>query len=144
MSALNLYLDSNATTPPTPEVMQAVLEGMQCHWANASSSHAAGQTSKQLLVADRAKVARFLGCKPAEVVFTSGATEANHIALRGAVGFNNRMTDIHAAIGRVQLTKVGAWTRRRQEIAARFGAEVEDGVWRLTKAYRGGWMPAWV
>lgn len=91
MSALNLYLDSNATTPPTPEVMQAVLEGMQCHWANASSSHAAGQTSKQLLVADRAKVARFLGCKPAEVVFTSGATEANHIALRGAVGFNNRM-----------------------------------------------------
>ena len=34
------------------------------------------------------------------------------------VGFNNRMTDIHAAIGRVQLTKVGAWTRRRQEIAA--------------------------
>lgn len=40
------------------------------------------------------------------------------------VGFNNRMTDIHAAIGRVQLTKVGAWTRRRQEIAARFDAEL--------------------
>ena len=40
------------------------------------------------------------------------------------VGYNNRMTDIHAAIGRVQLTKVGAWTRRRQEIAARFGAEL--------------------
>ncbi|MCK6094368.1 DegT/DnrJ/EryC1/StrS family aminotransferase [Micrococcus sp. EYE_162] len=40
------------------------------------------------------------------------------------VGFNNRMTDIHAAIGRVQLTKVGAWTRRRQDIAARFDAEL--------------------
>ena len=40
------------------------------------------------------------------------------------VGYNNRMTDIHAAIGRVQLTKVGAWTRRRQEIAAQYDARL--------------------
>lgn len=91
MSALNLYLDSNATTPPAAAVMQAVFDAMQGHWANASSTHAQGQLSKQLLVADRGKVARFLGCKPAEVVFTSGATEANHMALRGGIGFNNRM-----------------------------------------------------
>lgn len=44
------------------------------------------------------------------------------------VGFNNRMTDIHAAIGRVQLTKVDAWTERRREIAARFDAELEGVV----------------
>lgn len=48
---------------------------------------------------------------------------ANEVA-----GFNNRMTDIHAAIGRVQLTKVGAWTKRRQELAARFDAELEGVV----------------
>jgi perosamine synthetase len=41
------------------------------------------------------------------------------------VGFNNRMTDIHAAIGRVQLTKVGGWTRQRQENATRLSAELE-------------------
>ena len=44
------------------------------------------------------------------------------------VGFNNRMTDIHAAIGRVQLTKVDAWTERRREIAARFDTELEGVV----------------
>lgn len=48
---------------------------------------------------------------------------ANEIA-----GFNNRMTDIHAAIGRVQLTKIGGWTERRQELAARFDAELQGVV----------------
>jgi cysteine desulfurase len=85
-----IYLDNNATTAPADEVINAMVDTMRGTWGNASSNHDAGQDAKQLLVQSRAKVARFLGCKPAEVVFTSGATEANHMALRGAVGFNGR------------------------------------------------------
>lgn len=77
------YLDHNATTPPAPEVVAAMLATLQQHWANASSQHGPGQQAKRVLGAARADVARALGCKPNEVVFTSGATEANHLALRG-------------------------------------------------------------
>lgn len=77
------YFDHNATTPPSPEVLAKVLEVMTNHWANSSSQHGPGQDAKRLLSQSRASVARVLGCKPVEVVFTSGATEANHLAVRG-------------------------------------------------------------
>jgi cysteine desulfurase len=77
------YLDHNATTPPAPEVVVAMLTTLEQHWANASSQHGPGQQAKRVLGTARADVARALGCKPNEVVFTSGATEANHLALRG-------------------------------------------------------------
>ena len=78
-----IYLDHNATTAPAPEVVQAMLNVMQSCWANASSQHGPGQDAKRVLSAARATVARVLGCKPVEVVFTSGATEANQLAVRG-------------------------------------------------------------
>lgn len=80
-----IYLDHNATTPPAPEVLRAVQETAATCWANASSQHLLGQTARQRLGQARATVARFLGCKPAELVFTSGATEANHLAVHGAL-----------------------------------------------------------
>ncbi|MDO9199131.1 cysteine desulfurase family protein [Rhodoferax sp.] len=82
-----IYLDHNATTPPAPAVVAAmlpVLSGLSSGlWANASSQHGPGQEARRALGAMRTTVARVLGCKPAEVVFTSGATEANHLAVRG-------------------------------------------------------------
>ncbi|MDR3369493.1 cysteine desulfurase family protein [Rhodoferax sp.] len=78
-----IYLDHNATTAPAPEVIAAMLAVLSNGWANSSSQHAAGQESKRTLAAARATVARVLGCKPVEVIFTSGATEANHLAVRG-------------------------------------------------------------
>ena len=78
-----IYFDHNATTPPAPEVMSAMLEVMGQHWANSSSQHGPGQDAKRLLAQARARVAQVLGCKAVEVVFTSGATEANHMAVRG-------------------------------------------------------------
>lgn len=77
------YLDHNATTPPTPEVIAAMLPILSRLWANASSQHGPGQEAKRALSGARATVARVLGCKPTEVIFTSGATEANHLAVRG-------------------------------------------------------------
>jgi cysteine desulfurase len=78
-----IYLDHNATTPPAPEVIAAMLPVLSSGWANSSSQHGPGQEAKRTLGAARATVARVLGCKPVEVIFTSGATESNHLAVRG-------------------------------------------------------------
>ena len=78
-----IYLDHNATTPPAPQVIAAMLPVLSSLWANSSSQHGPGQDAKRALAAARATVARVLGCKPVEVIFTSGATESNHLAVRG-------------------------------------------------------------
>ncbi|HEY0201950.1 MAG TPA: aminotransferase class V-fold PLP-dependent enzyme, partial [Burkholderiaceae bacterium] len=78
-----VYMDHNATTPPNPVVVAAMLPVLTSIWANPSSQHAAGQEARRVLATARAGVACALGCKPAEVVFTSGATESNHLAVQG-------------------------------------------------------------
>ncbi|TXT35498.1 MAG: cysteine desulfurase [Comamonadaceae bacterium] len=78
-----IYLDHNATTPPAPQVIAAMLPILSGVWANSSSQHGPGQDAKRVLSTARATVARVLGGKPVEVIFTSGATEANHLAVRG-------------------------------------------------------------
>lgn len=78
-----IYLDHNATTPMAPGVIAAMLPVMTGVWANSSSQHGPGQEAKRVLATARATVARVLGCKPVEVIFTSGATESNHLAVRG-------------------------------------------------------------
>ena len=78
-----IYLDHNATTEPAAGVVAAMLNTMTRCWANASSQHGPGQESRRVLAAARATVARVLGCKPVEVIFTSGATESNQLAVRG-------------------------------------------------------------
>lgn len=78
-----IYLDHHATTPPSSAVIDAMAAVMAGSWANASSKHGPGQAASRVLAGARSVVAQALGCKPAEVVFTSGATEANHLAVRG-------------------------------------------------------------
>lgn len=78
-----VYLDCNATTPPAPEVVAEMLDALHVSWANPSSMHAPGQAARRLLADARARVASFLGCQAAELIFTSGATEANHTAVLG-------------------------------------------------------------
>jgi cysteine desulfurase len=80
-----VYLDHNATTRPAPEVVSAMVDAMQVAWANPSSLHPAGQAARRALAQARARVADFLGCNTAELVFTSGATEANVQAVLGAL-----------------------------------------------------------
>lgn len=80
-----IYLDHNATTAPAPEVVDEMLDALQRAWANPSSTHEPGQTARRMLADARARVASFLGCQSAELVFTSGATEANHQAVLGAL-----------------------------------------------------------
>lgn len=80
-----IYLDCNATTQPAPQVVAEMLDALQLAWANPSSTHAPGQAARRLLADARARIAAFFGCQGAELVFTSGATEANHMAVLGAL-----------------------------------------------------------
>ncbi|MDM7946603.1 MAG: cysteine desulfurase family protein [Oceanibaculum nanhaiense] len=77
------YLDHNATTPVRPEAMQAVLAAMQ-EGGNPSSVHAAGRTARKRLEQARRDVAALIGGDAAGLVFTSGGTEANALALLGS------------------------------------------------------------
>lgn len=77
------YLDYNATAPMRPEAKQSVLTAMRTV-GNASSTHRSGRDAAQRVDAARRQVAELLNCTPGEIVFTSGATEANNLALRAA------------------------------------------------------------
>ena len=79
------YLDCNATTRPNAAVVEEMLDCLRGAWGNPSSTHGPGQAARRVLGDARARVAAFLGCAGAELVFTSGATEANHMALLGAL-----------------------------------------------------------
>jgi cysteine desulfurase len=79
-----LYLDHAATTPLAPEAREALLPLLDARYGNASSPHLEGRAAKDALEDARRRVAAALGCRPREVVFTSGATEGATIALHGA------------------------------------------------------------
>jgi len=80
-----VYLDNNATTPVLPEVLDAMRPYYAEHFGNASSIHHHGQETRGAVERARESVATLLGCRPAEVVFTSGGTEADNLAIFGLV-----------------------------------------------------------
>jgi len=79
-----VYFDYNATTPLAPEVRDAMLPYLGEIYGNPSSLHHVGRQARALLDDARDRVARVWACKPSEVVFTSGGTESNNLALFGA------------------------------------------------------------
>ncbi len=80
-----VYLDNNATTPVLPEVLEAMRPYFGEHFGNASSIHHHGQETRAAVERARESVAALLGCRAAEVVFTSGGTEADNLAVFGLV-----------------------------------------------------------
>ena len=78
-----VYLDNNATTPVLPEVLAAMQPYFGEHFGNASSIHRHGQETRAAVERARESVAALLGCKPSEIVFTSGGTESDNLAILG-------------------------------------------------------------
>ena len=78
-----IYLDHNATTPLHPEVLNAMLPALQDNFGNPSSIHSFGRSARVQLDEAREKVARLIGASSSEIIFTSGGTEANNLALLG-------------------------------------------------------------
>jgi len=82
---MRVYLDYNSTTPVAPEVLDAMLPYLSDSYGNASSIHSSGQHARNAVEHARESVAALINAKPAEIVFTSGGTEADNLAILGAV-----------------------------------------------------------
>lgn len=86
-----VYLDYQATTPVDPRVVDAMLPWFSERFGNAhSTQHAFGAQAADAVEAARAKIAALLGADPREIIFTSGATESNNLAIKGAARFARR------------------------------------------------------
>jgi len=88
-----IYLDHNATTPLAPEALEAMRPYLEKFHGNASSIHAAGRETRAALDDSRDRLAALLACRPHEIIFTGGGTEANNLALLG-------LARAHAARGK--------------------------------------------
>jgi len=82
---MRVYLDYNATTPVAPAVLEAMLPFLGENFGNAGSIHTPGQRARTAVDEARESVAALIGAKPSEIVFTSGGTEADNLALFGCV-----------------------------------------------------------
>src|SRR5436190_8065010 len=81
---MRVYFDYNATTPLAPEVVDAIARVSRETFGNASSVHQYGQQAKAVLDEARSEIAALIHADPSEIVFTSGGTEADNFAIRGA------------------------------------------------------------
>jgi len=114
--AARIYMDHNATTPPDPAVVEAVVRALQEDFGNPSSVHYFGQRAKALLDDARSSVSDLVGAEPAEVVFTSGGTEADNLAIRGTADVLESSGRRHLIASSIEheavLNTVKALTRR--------------------------------
>lgn len=138
-----IYLDYNATTPIDPRVAEAMAPFLTGGFGNPSSTHLEGRKAKEALEAARERVAGCLGCQPGEIVFTSGGSESNNLAIRGVVeahGGGHVVTSAieHPAVlevvralegeGRIELTVVSADSSGRVDPADVIDALRDDTV----------------
>jgi cysteine desulfurase len=126
-----IYLDANATTPVLPAVLEAMLPFLGDSFGNPSSAHHSGQRTRSAVERARTSVARLLHCSPKEIVFTSGGTESNNLALRGVLEpFLDRRQAAHLLTSQIEhhavLYTAEALHRRRISLTAI--APTADGI----------------
>ncbi len=90
MSDKRIYLDYAATTPIDPEIFEAMKPYFSEKYGNASSTHSMGLEAKQKIDQCRDTIAKYLNCRSDEIIFTSGGTESNNLAILGAARANKR------------------------------------------------------
>jgi len=96
-----VYLDFNASTPIAPEVVEAMTPLLMDYYGNPSALHWAGKPVKELLHKARSQVAKLIDCKENEIIFTSGGSEANNLALKG-ICFHNFDKGNHIITSRIE------------------------------------------
>lgn len=102
-----LYLDNAATTPVRPEVLDAMMPYLTRWFGNPSSHHTVGEAAADALADARSRVARILGMRAGDIVFTSGGTEANNLAIKGiAIAASAASTNGRADAGHIVTTPI--------------------------------------
>jgi len=129
-----IYLDHNATTPILPEVVEAMLPYLREHFGNPSSGHVYGARARSGVARAREQVAELLGCGPDEVVFTSGGTEANNLAIRGVLeAVEGRTGIVTTVIEHPATARLCAWLEKHGRSVTRIGVDA-DGRARVEEA----------
>lgn len=119
------YLDHNATTPLHPEVLEAMMPYMSGIYGNPSSVHRFGRLTRDALEQARMQVASLIGAQPKEVIFTSGGTEANNLAIQGVL--QKTQAGAEFAISAIEHASVNAPARRMAEQGWTLQKIVVDG-----------------
>lgn len=125
-----IYLDYNASTPIDPTVAAAMMPFLQDHYGNPSSGHWAATTAKTALETARGQVAALLGCQSDEIVFTSGGSEANNLALKG-VFFALRNKGDHIITTQIEHPAIIEPCRFLERLGARVTYLPVDGTGRV-------------
>lgn len=126
-----IYLDHNASTPVRPEVIAAMTAALTQGFGNPSSAHPYGKRARALVEQARAEVAALIGADPDEIVFTSGGTEANNLALLGGFGEQVRGHVVTSAIEHPAVEAPLEVLERRGFTVERVGI---DGLGRIDPA----------
>lgn len=116
MSVRRIYLDHSATTPVDPRVVEAMLPYLTESFGNASSVHSFGQNARSAVDRARRQVATLIGARPNEIIFLSGGTEANNLAIRGiyeAIGSPGRKHIITSTIEHPSVRGVCAFLEKK-------------------------------
>lgn len=121
-----IYLDNNGTTPVLPEVLAEMLPCLSEVAGNASALHSAGRRSLSVLRTARERVAGLIGCQPSEIVFTSGGTEGDNLALAGLVNPGDHI--ITSAIEHSAVLQTCAWLERQGCRVTRVGVDGQGRV----------------
>ncbi|MFU8815155.1 MAG: cysteine desulfurase family protein [Pseudomonadales bacterium] len=125
-----IYLDNNASTPIAPEVAATMRDVLEVAFGNPSSGHWASAPARELVEGARRQVAELLGCMPQEVVFTSGGSEANNFALKGAF-FASRRPRRHFITTAVEHPAIVAPLRFLERLGASVTWLPVDGAGRI-------------
>lgn len=130
-----IYLDNNATTPLLPEVVEAMLPYLWAHFGNPSSGHVYGTRARHAVAKAREQAAQLLGCDADELIFTSGGTEANNLAIRGvAEAFADRGHFVTTAIEHPATARPCAWLEKKGRSVTRVGVDA-TGRARVDQAH---------
>jgi cysteine desulfurase len=122
------YLDYNATTPLLPEVLDAMLPYLREHFGNPSSGHLYGRRARDAIELARAEVAALIGCDSGEIIFTSGGTEANNLAIRGMAAGSSRRRVVTSAVEHPATAHPVTWLERQGWDIVRVGVDADGRV----------------
>jgi len=133
-----IYLDNSATTPIDPAVVEAMLPYLMAKFGNASSIHFFGQEARAALDKARHQVAALINARPNEIVFTSGGTEANNLAIRGLIesrlgGGNDGIDKAHIITSAIEHSAVlnVCQDLEKQGVSVTYLPVYENGLVRL-------------